>query len=159
MIKINKILFPTDFSEAAQNAFRYAIWFADKYRASIELIHVVYPEDEPMDFPVVVARATKEKMETAFQMMQVFVDTSLAQVQAAHQLENVPNIQSETMIGIPSVLVPEVAMNDHADLIVMGTQGEHSSVERAVGSVTTAVLKKAHCPVLVVPILRTPIGP
>ena len=151
MIKISKILFPTDFSEAAQNAFRYALWFANKYKADIELLHVVYPDAEPMDFPVLVARATKEKMETAKQMMKVFVETSLAQIQAGHQLEYIPNVQPEIKMGGPANLIAETATTKNADFIIMGTQGEHSAMEKAIGSVTTATLNKAHCPVLVVP--------
>ncbi len=151
MIKINKILFPTDFSDTAQNAFRYALWFASKYKADIDLLHVVYPDAEPMDFPVMVARATKEKMEAAKQMMRLFVETSLAQVQAGHQLEYMPDIQPEVKLGAPANLISETAMTKNTDLIIMGTQGEHSTLEKVVGSVTTATLNRAHCPVLVVP--------
>ena len=151
MIKLNKILFPTDFSEAAQNAFRYALWFADKYQASIDLLHVAYPEAEPMDIPVMVAQATKDKIEIARQMMKVFVDTGMAQVQMVRELENPPNVHSEIKIGVPANLIAETATNNQVDLIIMGTQGTHSNFEKFIGSVTTTTLNRAHCPVLVVP--------
>ncbi|HFA49065.1 MAG TPA: universal stress protein [Bacteroidetes bacterium] len=151
MKKVNKILFPTDFSATSQNAFRFALWFADKLEADIDLLHVVYPEAEPMDFPVLVARATKQKMEAAKDMVKIFMDTGMAQVQAAHPLQNVPNVHADIEMGISSVLIPEVAKTDNVDMIIMGTQGEHSTLERIVGSVTSAVIRKAHCPVLVVP--------
>lgn len=151
MIKINKILFPTDFSEAAQNAFRYALWFADKYAASIDLLHVAYPEAEPMDFPVMVAQATKNRIEISKRMMKVFVNTGMTQVQMGHELKNPPNIHSDVKIGVPANLIAEVAANKQVDLIIMGTQGEHSDFEKFIGSVTTTTLNRAHCPVLVVP--------
>jgi len=151
MKKIKKILFPTDFSEVSQNAFRYAIWFADKCGADIDLLHVVYPETEPMDFPVAVTRATQDKVVAAKEVMKIVVESSLVQVQVAHQLKNVPTIRPEINVGAASSIIPVVAKNVGADLIIMGTQGEHSSFERAFGSVSTSVLKKAECPVLVVP--------
>ncbi len=151
MIKLHKILFPTDFSETAQNAFRYALWFANKYQADIELLHVVYPDAEPMDFPVMVASATKGKMEAAQQMLKMFVERGLTQVQAAHQLAYLPVVNPEIKMGVPVSLIAERALTKNVDMIIMGTQGEHSTMEKVLGSVTTATLKKAKCPVLVVP--------
>ena len=40
---MKKILFPTDFSAAAQQAFKYAIELAKQVKAKIDVIHV-YPE-------------------------------------------------------------------------------------------------------------------
>ncbi len=151
MKKIKKILFPTDFSDTANNAFRYALRFADKYGASIELLHVIYPEAEPLDFPVMVAQMTQKRIEAGKVILKTFVETSLAQVQAAGQLQHVPEVKPDIEVGIPSTLIPEIAKRKEADLVIMGTQGEHSAFERAFGSVTTATLRKASCPVLVVP--------
>ena len=151
MIKINKILFPTDFSETAQNAFRYALWFASKCKADIDLLHVVYPDAAPMDFPVMVAQTTKQKIDMTKQLLKVFVETCLAQVQAGHLLEYLPDVQPEVKLGTPASLITETALTNNSGLIVMGTQGEHSALEKVVGSVTTATLNRAPCPVLVVP--------
>ncbi|MEO1258606.1 MAG: universal stress protein [Bacteroidota bacterium] len=151
MLKINKILFPTDFSEAAQNAFRYALWFADKYNASIDLLHVAYPEAEPMDFPVMVAQATMDKIEIAKGMMKAFVDSGIAQVQMVQGLENLPNIRSDIKMGVPANSIAEAATSKEVDLIIMGTQGAHSNFEKFIGSVTTTTLNRAPCPVLAVP--------
>ncbi len=151
MKKIKSILFPTDFSETSQNAFRYALWFADKCGADIDLLHVVYPEAEPMDFPVVVARATKDKIGTAQQMMKVFFASGMAQVEAAHQLKEMPDVRPSVELGVASTVIADIAKEKESDLIIMGTQGEHHSFERAFGSVSTAVLRKAACPVILVP--------
>ncbi len=151
MKKIKSILFPTDFSETSQNAFRYALWFADKCGADIDLLHVVYPEAEPMDFPVVVARATKDKIETAKQMIKIFFASGMAQVEVGHQLEKMPDVRPSVEMGVASVVISEVAKEKGADLIIMGTQGEHNSFERTLGSVSTAVLRKVACQVILVP--------
>ena len=40
-IKIEKILFPTDFSECAQHALMYALSLATEYKAQLIVLHVV----------------------------------------------------------------------------------------------------------------------
>jgi nucleotide-binding universal stress UspA family protein len=151
MNTIKNILFPTDFSDTAQNAFRYCLKLADVYEADIRLLHVIYPEYEALDLPVMAAQATKEKAEAAKSVSKEFVELALTQLQTTDQLRNMPVIHSEVEIGTPSNIIVDVARRESADLIVMGTKGEHNALERLWGSVTTAVIEKAHCHVWVVP--------
>ena len=151
MKMIKKILFPTDFSATAQNAFRHCLLLADKYGADVEILHVIFPEYEALDLPVMAAQATKEKAETAREVMKTFVETGLAQLQAAHQLENVPNIKSDIEIGTPGKAICDAARKNGTDLIVIGTKGEHNALERFFGSVTTAVIEHAPCNLWIVP--------
>ena len=80
MKMIKKILFPTDFSATAQSAFRHCLLLADKYDADVEILHVIFPEYEALDLPVMAAQATKEKAEAAGVVMKTFVETGLTQV-------------------------------------------------------------------------------
>ena len=98
MKKIKKILFPTDFSECANNAFVYALMMADKMEADIEVVHIVFPETEPLDFPVIVTKATEARIEAARESMKAFVDYGVTSV--VGQLKNVPNIQSDVEVGV-----------------------------------------------------------
>ena len=151
MNSIKKILFPTDFSETAQNAFRYCLRVADHYEASIELLHVVYPEYQTMDIPIMAMKATNDKIEAARLVMQTFVDHALMQVQVAEALQHVPVVHPEVLIGDPINIIADTAKRNHIDLIVMGTKGEHNVLEKTFGSVTTGVLARAHCHVWIVP--------
>jgi len=151
MHSIKKILFPTDFSETANNAFRYLLWFADQYQAQITLLHLVYPEPDAMDLPGVSLVVTEKKVEVAKLVMQDMVDQGMVRVQAAHDLQNPPEVIAKVEIGVPARLISEYAEQHEIDLIVMGTQGEHSVLERLLGSVTTTVIRKAPCPVMVIP--------
>jgi nucleotide-binding universal stress UspA family protein len=151
MKMIKKILFPTDYSESAQNAFRYCLILADHFNARIELMHVVYPEYEALDLPVMAAQATKERVETARSLMQSFVEVGIAQVQTSYNFQTLPVVNADVEIGTPGSAIVEVARRADVDLIVMGTKGEHNALERFLGSVTTNVIGNAHCPVWVVP--------
>lgn len=151
MQMIKKILFPTDFSATAQNAFHHCILLADKYGAEIQMLHVIFPEYEALDLPVMAAQATKEKAEAAREVMKSMAENTLAQVQANYKLGSLPEIHADVEIGTPGTLIAEIARRDGADLIVMGTKGEHNVLERVFGSVTTTVIEKAHCHIWVVP--------
>ena len=41
MIKLQKVLVPTDFSDSARHAFTYGVSFAKEYQAELVLLHVV----------------------------------------------------------------------------------------------------------------------
>lgn len=152
MKEVSKILFPTDFSLTAENAWRYCLMLADRYAAKILITHVVYPEYEMMDLPTVAARATRDKIEAVRStLLPGFVERGLAQVQAANLLKTVPEIFQEVEVGAPVESITRLAKNEEADLIVMGTNGEHNVLEKVFGSVAAGVISHAHCPVWVVP--------
>ena len=48
MMKLKRILFPTDFSRCADQALTHAVYLAEKYQAALHLLHVVTLfEDQP----------------------------------------------------------------------------------------------------------------
>ena len=151
MTKIRKILFPTDFSDTAQNAFRHCLVFADEMESSIVLLHAIFPEYEALDLPIMAAKATREKVEAARIMLDSFIASNVAELQKSRPFDNPPSVEKEVEIGSPGGVIINIARREEADLIIMGTRGEHSALEKAFGSVTTGVIERAHCPVMVIP--------
>ena len=151
MNKIHKILFPTDFSETAQNAFRYCLTLADQYEAEIFLAHAVFPEYEMLDLPVMAVKATRDKIEAAQNALNSFIELCVGQVQEKRQFKRNPVIHKEVDVGAPAGIIAQLAKREEADMVIMGTKGEHNALEKTLGSVTTGVIEQAHCPVLVVP--------
>lgn len=149
MQKINKILFPTDFSEPAQNAFRYALILADKVKAEIELLHVVIPQIEAYDVPVIAMHSTQVQVDTAKEVMKTFVDAGITQM--LQQLSEIPKITSSVEVGVPIGYITRAIEESTIDLVVMGATGERNVLERMIGSLTSDVIGKVDCPVLVVP--------
>jgi len=49
-IKLQRILVPIDFSNHSMNALKYAVSFAQQFKASIDLIYVIEPAVYPADF-------------------------------------------------------------------------------------------------------------
>lgn len=151
MKNIKNILVPTDFSDNALNAFRYAIWFADYYEADIHVMHVVYPTAEPLDYPAMAAQMMQKQIEVAQELMKTFANSAMVQMHAGYEPEFVPNITSEVLAGTPQERVRELVEEKGFDLVIMGTQGKHSNFEKTFGSVAYGTMQKAPCPIMVIP--------
>ncbi|MFT5386281.1 MAG: nucleotide-binding universal stress UspA family protein [Saprospiraceae bacterium] len=147
MKDIKSILVPIDFSDAANNALRYAIWLASNLKAKVRLLHVIYPELEPADMPVMSGRLTITKAETSKDLMKGLVENYLAGIGK----EKRPDIETEVEVGVPGTLVAQIAGKHRVDLIVMGTKGKHNLLDKTIGNVTLSTMDISHCPVLVIP--------
>lgn len=151
MINVNNILVPIDFSESSANAFQYAAWFADKYEANIQLLHVVYPATESIELPSMSAKITQDRVNLAREKLQPFIQRNIQLVNVKNQLQQLPKVSATLEIGYPTSYIPEFAKANKIDLIIMGTKGERNAVEKILGSVTSATIARAACPVLAVP--------
>src|SRR5262249_34089705 len=58
--------------------------------------------------------------------------------------------RGELRTGLAAEAIIAAARDNDADLIVMGTRG-HTNLQEMLGSVSAAVLRYAHCPVLQIP--------
>lgn len=151
MSQVKKILFPTDFSPTAQNAFKHCLILADYYQAKIEVLHVVFPEYAAMDVPVVSMATTREKVDAAIPVMHSFLELGLSQTQALYTFQAIPKVEEKVEIGIAVGTIVKMANEHNADLIMMGTKGSHNTLEKAFGSVSTGVIEQAKCPVMLIP--------
>ena len=143
MIKIEKILFPTDFSEHSRHAFNYAISFAKEYGAILFVVHVIedvqYLANAYMfDVPMMPSFADMEQ--NRLKEMQEFIDREVDD----------PNIKIEKVVrhGRPFIEIIQLAKEENADLIVTATHGRGGLEHVLFGSVAEKVVRKAPCPVL-----------
>ena len=145
------ILFPTDFSAAADNALVYALNMAKQLGASITAIHTY-------SLPKIRGAANlPETMKQVYDSIRLeefknFEDQipRLTEIAKAHQLEEVP-IRHMIKQGDLVRTIILTAEEEKVDLIVMGTEGASGFKEVFAGSQSGEVLENAYCPVLVVP--------
>ncbi len=149
METIKHLLFPTDFSEAARDAFASALHLAHKLDAKITVLHIIYPEYEPMDLPVLSAKATEEKLEVAKKVMENLLASAKELVQT--DMDKLPEIETRIEIGVPASSIIGVAEACKCSMIIMGTRKKHSTLEQWLGTVTAEVVGKAPCHVMVLP--------
>jgi nucleotide-binding universal stress UspA family protein len=142
---MNRLLFPTDFSAAAGNAFRYAAALARDLNAELDVLHVFHlPIADAANIPPEhVQQMIDEAEARARQELKAFVK----------EYEERPfEGKQSTLFGLfTPTEIADYARQQEADLIVMGTKGDRGAFEKFLGSVTTGVQLQAHCPVLAVP--------
>lgn len=147
---MKKILFPTDFSVAADRAFIYALQLAGKTGASVTTMHVYNRPDIsavhlPGSLQAFYDTVDLYEFENYKDSIPSLVKTANAYGFSHVDLKHVL-IEGETIASILSV-----AEKDQVDLIVMGTTGARGLKEIFLGSVTGEILENACCPVLAVP--------
>ncbi len=134
MIEFNAILHPTDFSEISKYALPYAIEFAKKYNARLDILHV-------LELPYGAISLADEAMRSAQESLRALIPQKQRE-----GIEIVPIIKR----GKASEEIVKVATDRGTDLIVLATHG-HSGLEHALlGSTAERVVRKAPCPVLTI---------
>lgn len=138
-----KILVPVDLSPFSEKAIAYAADLARSANATVGVVTVVNDVFPYFDFfPV------EYTQPDYFHLMKEKAETELRQL-TDRLLGGIAN-EVSVRRGYPATEIVNAASEGAYDLIVMATHG-HSGLEHALlGSITEKVLRKAHCPVLVV---------
>lgn len=144
MIKIGKILFPTDFSPCAEHALQYALSFASEHRAKLYVMHVITDINAPTVFGLEVYPVLKnyEKIE----------EEAKNAIQRLIPEQFLKKIEVENIIvqGTPFVEIIKCAKKYDVDLITLATHGRTGITHMLIGSTAEKVVRMAPCPVLTV---------
>lgn len=144
LMKIAKILFPTDFSEGALYAFPYAVDLAKTYSAKLYMVHILYD----------VAMATglhipHTSMDTLYKELEANAKKTLESF--AYELrQGVADIEFAVLRGVPYEEALNYAGANGIDLIVIGTHGRKGLDRLLFGSTAERIVRNAACPVLTV---------
>lgn len=142
MLSIQRILWPTDFSEGAEAAFPYAAVLADWHDADLHVLNVREgPPDVQADidaqFPIssdrLAARIHEEETSSR-----------------PPDLEALTVMQEQVEAPSPADAIVSYAEDQEIDLVVSGTHGRRGLQRLLIGSVAEEVLRRASCPVLTV---------
>jgi universal stress protein A len=138
------ILLATDFSAHADRAAYRAKEIAERYSANLTLLHTieeyifgdeVYDALAPADPNIELAlheRAVKRLSDMAGEL-------------------GLSDARQETVTGVAHAAILEYIEAHEVDLVVMGTHG-HKGIGKLLGSTASAIVNKAICEVLVVPL-------
>ena len=144
---LKSILVPIDGSEASNKALQTALDLATMYRSRLFVISVLTP---PAFMPVGSVAAPMDLTdyyEKGNQDAKRMIDEALKLAQN----DGVP-ARGEVISGPGSTAdcIAGVATKEKVDLLVMGSRGLGGLKKLVLGSVSSAVLSKAPCPVLLV---------
>lgn len=132
-----KILFPTDFSHTGDAALRFATSLAKEGGGKLIIVHA---EEPPMAYGggEMYYGIPEPSQEDQWKMLRAIVPSDTT-VPVEHRL----------LVGDPADAVTQLAEDEGVDMIVLGSHGRTGLTRLLMGSVAEAIVRKAHCPVLV----------
>lgn len=141
IVSIGRILFPTDFSEPAKEAQKYATTLAEKFGAELHVLHVV---------PEIILPATDSY--TAWSLPEGGMKAQLeaAEKQLQTEFGATSGVRRAVVVGFPIEEIMKYAVDNAIDLIVVGTHGHTGLSHLLLGSVAEKLVRLAKCPVLTV---------
>jgi nucleotide-binding universal stress UspA family protein len=139
------ILFAADFSDQSIAAFRFACSLAAENQARLFVLHVEEPDWVPEEPPGYGQASVQFYPNAELEEHHDFLKRRLCESYApACPIE----VHYDLREGDPASAICETAEKVGADLIVMGTHGRTGFQWLLAGSVATAVMRGANCPVL-----------
>lgn len=147
---MKKILFPTDFSETAANAFIYALQLAEHSKAEVITLHAYQlPKGNYLNYYDYMTGAVEVLDLEAFENYR----NDIPQLRKIAEEHNLGHIQVSHVIDKNDVVtaINDIIQKDKVDYVVMGTKGITDAKGIFLGSVTEKVIAKATVPVMVIP--------
>ena len=146
MIKLNRVLIPTDFSNFSAPAMQYGMAIAARFDAEVHLLHIV--PDPAMLVPEAAAFSV-ESMQAQSDDLKDQAMLALKKLPEDGWSDSKPVVR-EVRIGAAFIEIIEYARELDIDLIVIGTHGRSGLMHVLMGSVAERIVRKAPCPVLTV---------
>jgi nucleotide-binding universal stress UspA family protein len=142
-IDVQRILVPLDFSESAASILAWAGHLAEEHGSTVMLLHVYhlpveFQQLEGAYLPADFWESVKEEAERQLERHAERIRESGVQVECI------------TREGYAASVIEEEAVQEKADMIVMGSRGLSGIKHLLLGSIAERVVQKAPCPVLTV---------
>lgn len=142
---MKRILVATDFSQQANQALRRAIALAAQHKAELDVIHVVTPSS--------VDALCDLLPDSRSLLQQNLTDSLTAQLyQVLHGMDPKQHLAIHPHVRVCSIVdgIMELAESHDADLIMLGSHGEHFAHELYLGTTAENLLAVSPRPVLIV---------
>jgi nucleotide-binding universal stress UspA family protein len=135
------ILVATDFSPCSQAAVRLGTALARRRAVPLFLVHTV--EHPPIDVPAVPIGPTGWET-TVLMAAEVAIAREASEIRRGGVA-----VETRVTVGSAASTILELAAEQRAELIVLGTHGRRGGARLFLGSVAESVVRSSPCPVLV----------
>jgi nucleotide-binding universal stress UspA family protein len=140
--RMARVLIPTDFSDNAKRAERYALMLFGPSSHYTLLSTFEVPHSGATMLISITDILQRDSLELLNDEM----------VSLEHEFPDVVDrITVHTEAGVPDLVVEKLSRLGRCDVVVMGTRGASGIKAALVGSNTSATVQRSHCPVLAVP--------
>ncbi len=143
MAMFKKILYPTDFSDVAQEAIKYIDQLRDGARQWVFILHAI--DSRVLDLliynPIISMEIEKNLREDAQSSMDSL---------RVHFEETGFEVETSIEVGIPASVILRTEEAEDVSIIAMGSHGKSNVREMILGSVSEEVIHSSRKPVLIV---------
>ncbi|CAM4073690.1 universal stress protein [Flavobacterium antarcticum] len=149
---MKKILFPTDFSEKANNAFVYALKWAEKFDAEIITLHVYelpILDMSYVDVPIYQAEVYQSLELNSFQNFKDQIPV-LREIASRHKLEHI-QISNVLLSGDLVSNILQLVESEHIHFVIMGTSRVSGFKEMFLGTNTASVMTGSDACIIGIP--------
>jgi nucleotide-binding universal stress UspA family protein len=144
MMAIKKILFPCDLTQHSVKILKYALALADTFGSRVFILHVVQDLRAWAGLYMPHKRLDLEQREVVEHAQKSLIQFCLDIPEARTKAEK------RVVSGDPAEEIIKSAVDERADLIVMGTHGRKGLEYSLFGSVATKVVRNSPVPVLTI---------
>jgi len=138
------VLVGVDGSQHARVALRHAARLAAELDARLVVAHVVQPSISPPGFGPTARQLAGIPVDALVAGGEALVDRILDE-------EHLADVDRRIVYGFPADRLADIADEEGAELIVVGSRGRGALRAAVLGSVSTDLIGVARCPVVVVP--------
>ncbi len=145
MIQLKRILFATDFSPCAEQAFTHALYLAKRYQAELHVLHAVILRDfsNQPEFSLVTLGTLRRQFEEA-------AKRQMTAMLESYTPDQVKIIQAHRRGDSASTVILDYAKEQDMDLVVLGTHGRRGLGHFFLGSEAEKVVRLSSCPVFTI---------
>lgn len=141
---MKKILVPTDFSDCAKAAEKYALFLAKKTGAGLRYLHII---NTPVDW----SKLSKDQ-ESLFPEITQQIAASKESLKARIKEADDLGIAASKLLVFNNTndKLHKIAESENIDLVVMGSHGQYGFKDHVIGTNTYSMLRRSKVPVVVV---------
>jgi nucleotide-binding universal stress UspA family protein len=145
-MKVDKILWPTDFSENSSKALPYVASLSQLYGAAV---HVLYVLEEMGPFGAWYGDFDRSQIEALLKLQKEKAEEHLEKI-CVQNLDGCPLYVRHTATGDPASEILKLIDKEKPDMVVMSSRGKRGYF--SLGAVAEKVVRHSPVPVLTVPV-------
>jgi nucleotide-binding universal stress UspA family protein len=140
-IRLERILFATDFSPTAAIALPYAAAVARRFGSTIYVVHVIHADEY--------AHIEPNQLDSTLRQMKQVAEQQIKGLLASSHFNDIP-FQVILDHGDPSAVISALVDRHNIDLIVAGSHGRHGIHKLLSPSMDESIARAAACPALLI---------
>ncbi|MBS1518070.1 MAG: universal stress protein [Bacteroidetes bacterium] len=148
---MKNILFPTDFSQNADNALNFAIEFAKRSRGNLILFHAYSVQLIDPNMPAEIYLSAYQEEEKSAKENLEDLRNKIERSNKDDKGNSLFEVEAIVSQGLVVDEALSIISEFHIDIVIMGTHGATGLTELILGSNTASLIEKSPVPVLAIP--------